>query len=180
MHKWEIGELVCNIKVIFSNHPTLEKFANFYNIPFVYEPLTKETRDKHFKQLKCVMKDFSVDSLVLARYMQILPEDLCKTYENNIINIHHGFLPSFAGAKPYHQAYQKGVKMIGATSHYVTKDLDAGPIIEQDVLRVSHQQSVKDLRYVGKDIERLVLTRAVKNHLEDRVLTQSNKTIILQ
>lgn len=124
--------------------------------------------------------DYRVDVVVLARYMQILPPDLCQAYAGRIINIHHGFLPSFVGAKPYHQAYQRGVKLIGATCHYVTETLDAGPIIEQDVIRVSHRHRIEDMVRLGKDVEKTVLARGLRYHLEDRVLIHDNRTVILE
>jgi formyltetrahydrofolate deformylase len=137
-----------------------------------------ECKESVFKRITQLIEDNQADLIVLARYMQILPENICKIYQNRIINIHHSFLPSFVGAKPYHQASKRGVKLIGATCHYVTQELDAGPIIDQDVVRVSHHNTVEDMIRLGRDVEKLVLTRGVRSHLEDRVLVYGNKTIV--
>ena len=180
LHKWSNKELSCDIKAIISNHPNLESISKYYNIPYYFIPIENNNKELHFSKISSKIEELDIDTLILARYMQILPNDLCEKHKGNIINIHHSFLPSFIGAKPYHQAYTRGVKLIGATSHYVTEELDTGPIIEQDVIRVSHKESVKDLIYLGQDVERLVLTKAVKLHLEERIVIQNNKTILFK
>lgn len=176
LYKYKASELFCEIKVVISNHKEAESITNFYNIPFIQ--INFEDKNKAEEEILTLVKNYQIDLIVLARYMQILPENFINEFSKPIINIHHSFLPSFVGSKPYHQAYQKGVKIIGATSHYVTKDLDLGPIIEQDVLRISHRDSIEDLRQKGRDIEKVVLSRAVKWHLENKILTYSGKTVI--
>lgn len=177
LYRYKSGELDCEIAFILSNHETAKPLAKFYNIPFQYIPNTTE-KGKTEKKILTLLKKNNVDLIVLARYMQILSPDFLKTFTNPIINIHHSFLPAFIGASPYKQAHQRGVKIIGATSHYVTEILDNGPIIEQDVLRVSHRDSVKDLIQKGKDLERIVLSRAVQWHLENKILRYANKTVV--
>ena len=172
------GEIRANIKLIISNHPDLRPVAETFGIPFYFLPITPETKSDVEKQELAVLKKHHIDLIILARYMQILTPEFISHYPNRIINIHHSFLPAFVGSKPYHQARERGVKIIGATSHYVTPELDAGPIIEQDVIRVSHRDSVEDLIRKGKDIEKLVLARAIKLHLENRIVVYENKTII--
>ena len=172
------GEILANIKLIISNHPDLRPVAETFGIPFYFLPITPETKSDVEKQELAVLKKHHIDLIILARYMQILTSEFIAHYPNRIINIHHSFLPAFVGSRPYHQARERGVKIIGATSHYVTPELDAGPIIEQDVIRVSHRDSVEDLIRKGRDIEKLVLARAIKLHLENRILVYENKTII--
>ena len=172
------GEILANIKLIISNHPDLRPVAETFGIPFYFFPITPETKSDIEKQELAVLKKHHIDLIILARYMQILTSEFIAHYPNRIINIHHSFLPAFVGSRPYHQARERGVKIIGATSHYVTPELDAGPIIEQDVIRVSHRDSVEDLIRKGRDIEKLVLARAIKLHLENRILVYENKTII--
>ena len=172
------GEILANIKLIISNHPDLRPVAETFGIPFYFFPITPETKSNIEKQELAVLKKHHIDLIILARYMQILTSEFIAHYPNRIINIHHSFLPAFVGSRPYHQARERGVKIIGATSHYVTPELDAGPIIEQDVIRVSHRDSVEDLIRKGRDIEKLVLARAIKLHLENRILVYENKTII--
>ncbi|MGB5631373.1 MAG: formyltetrahydrofolate deformylase [Waterburya sp.] len=170
-------ELPGKIALIMSNHPHLEAIAKQFNLDFYHLPITKETKgSQEAKQLE-LLQQYQIDLVVLAKYMQILGPDLINQFPN-IINIHHSFLPAFPGAKPYHRAHARGVKIIGATAHYVTKDLDEGPIIEQEVVRVNHQDTVKDLIRKGKDLERLVLSRAVRLHLQNRVLVYDNKTVV--
>ena len=140
--------------------------------------MDKDNKAEHFRRVNAIVEEHKADTIVLARYMQILPQELCEKYVGQIINIHHSFLPSFAGAKPYHQAAERGVKLIGATCHYVTEELDAGPIIDQDVIRISHNDTVDDMVRLGKDVEKSVLARGVRSHLEDRVLLHGNKTIV--
>jgi formyltetrahydrofolate deformylase len=173
-----MGEFQVNISLIISNHPDLEPLAEHYQIPFFLFPITKENKeDQENKELK-LLAEHQIDTIVLARYMQILSPDFVKHYPNKIINIHHSFLPAFIGSNPYKQAYQRGVKIIGATSHYVTKDLDEGPIIEQDIIRISHKDTLNKLIRKGRDLERLVLARALHHHFEHRVLVKGVKTII--
>jgi len=172
------GELRGEIALILSNHPDLEPVAHRFGIPYHHIPVTKETKPEQEKKQLALLAEQGVDLVILARYMQILSEDFVSRYPNRIINIHHSFLPAFVGARPYHQAYERGVKLIGATSHYVTAQLDEGPIIEQDVARISHRDTVDDLLRKGRDLERVVLARAVRLHLEHRILPYGRKTVI--
>ena len=170
-------ELPGKITLIISNHPHLEAIAKQFNLDFYHLPITKETKaQQEAKQLE-LLQQYDIDLVVLAKYMQILSPELINQFPN-IINIHHSFLPAFPGAKPYHRAHARGVKIIGATAHYVTQDLDEGPIIEQEVVRVNHRDTIKDLIRKGKDLERLVLSRAVRLHLQNRVLVYNNKTVV--
>ncbi len=178
LYRWQSCDINANVVGVISNHTTLKERTEWYKLPFFHIPVDKNNKEPHFTKIQNVIKDNNVDTIVLARYMQILPDNLCKTYSGRIINIHHSFLPSFVGAKPYTQAYHRGVKLIGATSHYVTDELDEGPIIEQDVIRISHRQDLKTYIRMGKDVERMVLARALKAHLEDRVIIHGNKTIV--
>lgn len=176
--RFQANELRVNIPLIISNHPDLEVEAKRFGIDYYYLPITKENKaEQEAKQLD-LMKQHKVDFAVLARYMQVVSSEFIKEYENKIINIHHSFLPAFPGAKPYHSAFERGVKIIGATSHYVTEDLDCGPIIDQNVVGVSHKDTIPDLVLKGKDLEKIVLAKAVRLHIERRVLTYGNKTII--
>jgi formyltetrahydrofolate deformylase len=172
------GEWNIEIAGIFSNHKIHQQVADRYNLPFYHYAINKENKSSIEQQQLKDLKTEHVDFLVLARYMQILSDDFIAHYPNKIINIHHSFLPAFAGAKPYHRAHERGVKIIGATSHYVTADLDAGPIIEQDIVRVTHKDSVVDLVRKGKDLEKIVLSRAIWNHLERKTLVYGNKTVV--
>ena len=176
--RWRSGELPMEIPAILSNHRMLEEVATCYGIPFEHIPVPRETRTEAFAQLRERLLTLQADTIVLARYMQILPRELCLEFRQRVINIHHSFLPSFVGARPYHQAFARGVKLIGATCHYVTADLDAGPIIEQDVARIRHDDQVEDLVRKGRDVERRVLAQGLRYHLEGRVLTHGNKTIV--
>lgn len=178
LYRWKSGELFCNISCIISNHPELEEYANWYKVPFYHIPVPKGDKDAAFQKVASVIKDSGANTLVLARYMQILPKWICDQYPQSIINIHHSSLPSFAGARPYHQAYQHGVKLVGATCHYVTEDLDEGPIIDQDVIRISHKDSLDDIIRLGRDVEKMVLARGLRQHLEDRVLVHDKKTVV--
>lgn len=171
------GDLKCEIPLIISNHPSLEKIANQFRIPYYYLPVDNNKEEQE-KKIDDLLHKFDIDLVVLARYMQILSPSLSKEWENKIINIHHAFLPAFQGANPYLRAYERGVKMIGATAHYATEDLDKGPIIEQDVVRVNHELTPEGLKEVGKDVERQVLARAVKAHLENRIIVHGNRTIV--
>jgi formyltetrahydrofolate deformylase len=172
------GELRCEIPLIIGNHDDLANMAEQFDKPFYHLPITKETKPAQEAQIKQLLKEYNIDLVVMARYMQILSEQFVEEFAGKVINIHHGFLPAFQGAKPYHQAYERGVKIIGATSHYATADLDEGPIIEQDVVRVLHDNSPEDLVMIGKDIERLVLARAVKAHIEHRIIINGRRTIV--
>ena len=172
------GEIPMDVPVIVSNHEVCRPIADQYGIPFRYIPVEKGAKEQAEGELREVMTEFDVDAVVLARYMQILSNDLCGELEGKAINIHHSFLPGFKGARPYHQAYDRGVKLIGATAHFVTADLDEGPIIEQDVERVQHHHTAEELAQIGSDIERLVLARAVKLFAEDRVLLDGHRTVV--
>jgi len=172
------GELSTEIPMIISNHPDLEPVAEQFGIPFHCLPITKDTKRAQENQALKLLREADVDLVVLARYMQILSDDFLKSYEGRVINIHHSFLPAFMGSKPYHRAFERGVKLIGATAHYATADLDEGPIIEQDVVRCSHRDSVQDLVRKGRDLEKVVLARAVRWHLDDRILVYDNKTVV--
>jgi len=178
LYRFSSGDLPGKVVAVFSNHKDFENLAKFYGIPYFYFPITKENKLKQEEKELEILKALDVDLIILARYMQILSKNFVEKYENKIINIHHSFLPAFPGAKPYHRAYKRGVKIIGATSHYVTEELDAGPIIEQDVIRVSHKDTIEDFIKKGQDLEKLVLARAVKWHLENKILVYNNKTVI--
>lgn len=178
LHRWHSNELDCDISCVISNHDDLRSLVEWHGIPYFYVPMEKANKAEHFARVNAIVEEHKADTLVLARYMQIIPPELCSKYKGQIINIHHSFLPSFVGARPYHQAAERGVKLIGATCHYVTQDLDAGPIIDQDVIRISHNDTVEDMVRLGKDVEKSVLARGVRNHLEDRVLLHGNKTIV--
>ncbi len=178
LHRWHTKELDCEIPVIVSNHREVERLAAFYGIPFEHVAVTATTRRETEAQQMALMKTHGVELIVLARYMQILSPEFVAAHPAAIINVHHSFLPAFTGAKPYHAAHARGVKLIGATSHYVTEVLDDGPIIEQDVARISHRDQVEDLVARGRDLERLVLSRAVRWHLDRRILCYGNKTVV--
>jgi len=179
LYRWRIGELQMDVVGIVSNHPR-ETYAglDMGGIPFHHLPITRDTKPRQEAQIKAVVTESGAELVVLARYMQILSDDLAGFLTGRCINIHHSFLPGFKGAKPYHQAHARGVKLIGATAHYVTADLDEGPIIEQDVERITHADGADDLVRKGRDIERRVLARAVRNHLDDRVLLNGAKTVV--
>ncbi|MEZ7516536.1 formyltetrahydrofolate deformylase [Flavobacterium frigidarium] len=176
--RYSAGELFVEIPLIISNHMDLKPIADQFGIPFYHVPFTKDNKEEGEKAQIALLKKYDITLVVLARYMQIITPSLIALYKNKIINIHHSFLPAFPGAKPYHSAFKRGVKIIGATSHYVTEELDEGPIIEQDITRVSHINSIEDFIMKGRDLERVVLARAIKLHSERRVMTYSNKTII--
>ena len=178
LYRQQSGELCCEIPLIISNHPDNEAIADFYKIPYVMISMSKEDRQRAETKIQLLIEQHKADFMVLARYMQILSNEFVKRYPQRIINIHHSFLPAFVGARPYHQAFERGVKLIGATSHYVTEVLDDGPIIEQDVVRVSHRDTVDDLIRKGRDLEKIVLSRAVRSHVENRVLLYGNKTVV--
>lgn len=180
LYRWQSKELSCDILKVISNHNDLKDRVEWYGIPFVHIPLLEGGKADHFEMIQKQILPLNPDLLILARYMQILPRNICEQYESKIINIHHSFLPSFMGAKPYHQAYAKGVKLIGATAHFVTHELDQGPIIAQDVIEVSHRESLDDYVKLGMDIEKKVLINAVKQYLDDRILIQGHKTIVFK
>lgn len=178
LYRHQSGELACDILLIISNHPDNKPIAEFYKIPYAVVPVAKDNKAQAEAQIHALIAEHKPDFMVLARYMQILSNEFVNRYPRQIINIHHSFLPAFVGARPYHQAFERGVKLIGATSHYVTEELDDGPIIEQDVVRVSHRDTVEDLIRKGRDLEKIVLSRAVRLHVENRVLLYGNKTVV--
>ena len=176
--RYTAGEWNVEIPLIISNHPDLQHVAERFGIPFHLFPITKETKEEPERKEMELLAQNNITFIVLARYMQVISEQMISAYPNKIINIHHSFLPAFVGARPYHAAFERGVKIIGATSHYVTTELDAGPIIEQDVVRITHKDSIEDLVNKGKDLEKIVLSRAVQKHIERKVLAYKNKTVI--
>jgi formyltetrahydrofolate deformylase len=178
LYRQRSGELACDIPCIISNHRHAEPLAEFYQVPFYYVPVRSDDKRAAEQQQVELIQQHAVDFIVLARYMQILSSTFVARYPQRIINVHHSFLPAFSGARPYHRAYERGVKLIGATSHYVTDELDEGPIVEQDVVRISHRDQVGDLVQKGRDLEKVVLSRAVRWHIEHRILVYANKTVI--
>ena len=178
--RWQSKELDIEIPCIIANHDTFRGFVEWHGIPFHHVPVAPENKPEAYAEVHRLIDEVRADTIVLARYMQILSAELCDAYPRRILNIHHSFLPSFVGAKPYHQAYDRGVKLIGATCHYVTAELDQGPIIEQDVIRIDHSDSPEDMVRYGKDIEKTVLARGLRYHLEDRVLVHGRKTIVFR
>jgi formyltetrahydrofolate deformylase len=180
LYRHKIGELQCEIPLIISNHPDNQPTADFYGIPFFHIPVEKDRKAEAEKKQMELIREHQIDFIVLARYMQVLSNEFVASFPRRIINIHHSFLPAFIGSKPYHQAFERGVKLIGATSHYVTEVLDDGPIIEQDVVRISHRDSVEDLIKKGRDLEKVVLSRGVRWHVENRVLLYGNKTVVFE
>ena len=178
LYQWEAGELGADIVGVVSNHSSLKPLADHVGLPFFEIPVSATTKDIAEKELASVVAETGAEFIVLARYMQVLSDEFCERFAGQIINIHHSFLPGFKGAKPYHQAYDRGVKLIGATAHYVTADLDEGPIIEQDVVRVGHHHSADQLVSIGRDVERRVLARAVRLHAEDRVFPNGSRTVV--
>ena len=180
LYRQRNGELACEIPLIISNHPDAKRHADFYHIPYLVMSVTKENKPEAEQQELDLLRKNNIDLIVLARYMQVLSTDFIRHYPQRIINIHHSFLPAFVGAKPHHQAYERGVKLIGATAHYVTEVLDDGPIIEQGVARISHRDTLEDLVEKGRDMERVALSRAVRWHIENRILLYGNKTVIFE
>jgi len=180
LYRWRAGELHCEMACVISNHDALRRDVEIHGIDFVHVPIPADDKAAAFGRLESVLQEQAIDTLVLARYMQILPPQICSRWAGRIINIHHSFLPSFVGARPYHRAFERGVKLIGATSHYVTADLDEGPIIEQDVVRVEHDDTVEDLIRYGRDVEKAVLARALRFHLEDRVMLNGHRTVVFR
>jgi len=180
LHRQHSHELDGEVVAVISNHNDLRRMVEWHDIPFYYVPIDSQDKAPGFAEVEKLIDGYEADVIVLARYMQILPMALCRTYSGRIVNIHHSFLPSFAGAKPYHQAYQCGVKLIGATCHYVTGGLDEGPIIEQGVSRINHRDTIEDMVRLGKDVEKQVLARGLRYHLQDRVIVHENKTIVFE
>jgi len=178
LHRWHSGELNAEIVAVVSNHEDLRRMVEWHEIPYHCVQVSQGEKREAFDEVERLIDGYQTDVVVLARYMQILPASLCERYAGKVINIHHSFLPSFAGARPYHQAYNRGVKLIGATCHYVTQDLDEGPIIDQDVIRISHSHAIEDMVRLGKDAEKTVLARGLRLHLEDRVIIHENKTVV--
>jgi len=179
LHRWRTKELRFDLRGVVSNHEELRRYVEWHEVPYHHVPVAQESKAEAFRAVEDLLEAEDVDLVVLARYMQILPAALCRRYAGRIVNIHHSFLPSFAGGRPYEQAAARGVKLIGATSHFVTEELDQGPIIEQDVVRVSHADTVEDMVRLGRDVEKTVLARAVRHVLEDRVIVHENRTVVL-
>lgn len=178
LHRWQCGELPCDIPCVIANHPHMEQYARWYGLPFHYIDFEHRGTQAAFAEVAAVLDSYKIDTVVLARFMRVFPDAFCREWQHRMINIHHSFLPSFIGAKPYHQAFERGVKLIGATCHYVTADLDEGPIIEQDVVRISHTDSLNDMMRKGKDCERRALASGLRHHLQDRVIVHGRKTIV--
>jgi formyltetrahydrofolate deformylase len=178
LYRWRNQEFDFDVTAVISNHPDLRKFVEFHAIPYFHVPVDSDDRDAAFARTEELISEHHADTVVLARYMQILPPSMCQRLKGRVINIHHSFLPSFSGGKPYHKAYERGVKLIGATCHYVSEELDAGPIIYQDVVGVDHSDSVEDMMRLGRDVEKTVLARGLRYHVQDRVLVHQNKTVV--
>ncbi len=178
LYRYQSGELQCELPIILSNHEDTRWLAGAYHVPYQFLPVQKDAKHEAEQMQLAILRDQKIDFIVLARYMQVLSPEFIRHFPSRIINIHHSFLPAFHGAKPYHRAFERGVKLIGATAHYVTETLDDGPIIEQDVARISHRDSLDDLINKGADLEKVVLSRAVKWHLDNRVLVYANKTVV--
>jgi formyltetrahydrofolate deformylase len=178
LYRHQSGELACDIPLVISNHPDARHWTDFYGVPFFHVPVGPDAKAEAEGRQLALLEEHQVDVVVLARYMQVLSAGFVARWPQRIINVHHSFLPSFSGARPYHRAFERGVKLIGATSHYVTADLDEGPIIEQDVVRVSHRDGLEDLIQKGRDLEKVVLARAVRWHLDHRVLVYERKTVV--
>lgn len=178
LYRWRSSEMDFDLRAVISNHDDSRRFVEWHNVPYHHVPIDKNNKDAGFEQVVELLDKYKADVIVLARYMQILPAWFCHKYPGKIINIHHSFLPSFVGAKPYHQAHARGVKYVGATCHYVTEDLDEGPIIEQDAIRTNHAHTVEELTRMGRDVEKAVLARGLRYHLEDRVLLNGKKTVV--
>jgi formyltetrahydrofolate deformylase len=178
LYRRQGGELACDIPLVVSNHPDARRWADFYGVPFFHVPVGPNSKEEAERRQLALLEGHRVDLVVLARYMQVLSAGFVARWPQRIINVHHSFLPSFSGARPYHRAFERGVKLIGATSHYATADLDEGPIIEQDVARVSHRDGLEDLIQKGRDLEKVVLSRAVRWHIDHRVLVYDRKTVV--
>lgn len=178
LQRWRSGELPCEIVCVVANHPHIEEYAGWFKVPFHHVPFSPKTKEEDFKKVEEILEYYGVEVTVLARFMQVVPDAMAKAHRGKMINIHHSFLPSFVGARPYEQAHSRGVKLVGATCHYVTPDLDEGPIIEQEVVRISHRDSPATLRRKGRICEREALARGLKLHLEDRVFMHGSRTVI--
>lgn len=178
LHRHQVGEMACEVPLVISNHPEAQPLAKFYGVEFHHVPMDKDNKPEAEARMLELLHSRNIDFIVLARFMQILSNAFIDQYPNRIINIHHSFLPAFVGAKPYHRAFERGVKLVGATAHYVTEDLDEGPIIEQDTMRVSHRDTLEMLLRKGRDLEKVVLSRAVRWHVENRILLYGNKTTV--
>lgn len=180
LYRWRSGEFEFDLSCVISNHDRHEDFVGWHGIPFYHVPIFPKIKAKAFTQIDKLFSEHQIDCVVLARFMQIMPVALCKKFAGRMINIHHSFLPSFVGDSPYHKAFARGVKLVGATCHYVTSDLDQGPIIEQDVIRVDHSHSVEDMIRLGKDVEKSVLSHGLRYHVEDRVIVHAGKTVVFK
>ena len=178
LQRWRTNDLRFDLRGVISNHNDMRSLTEYHGVPYHHVPVHKDNKAPAFERIAALCDELEAETIILARYMQIMPPAMCEKYDGRMINIHHSFLPSFVGARPYHQAYDRGVKLIGATCHYVTADLDAGPIIEQNVIRVTHAHEPAEMARRGRDVERLVLTQGVRYHLEDRVLRYGNKTVV--
>ena len=178
LYRHQSGELPCDIPLIIGNHPDAKRWADFHGVPFHHVPVEPGKKEEAERKQFALLQDHGVGLVVLARYMQVLSPEFVRRYPHRVINVHHSFLPAFVGAKPYHRAFERGVKLIGATSHYVTADLDEGPIIEQDVVRISHRDGLEDLLEKGRDLEKAVLSRAVRWHIDSRILVYDRKTVV--
>jgi len=178
IYRWRSGEMDFDLVAVISNHEDSRDFVQWNKVPFHHLPMNKDNREQAFVQLDALLAQLKLDTIVLARFMQILPPWLCDKYPNRILNIHHSFLPSFVGARPYHQAHARGVKFVGATCHYVTGELDAGPIVEQDAVRTDHADSVEEMIRIGRDVEKAVLARGMHYHLQNRVIVHEGKTVV--
>lgn len=180
LYRWRSREFEFDIPCVISNHDDLRNVVEWHEIPYIHVPVVPQNKVAAHQEILRLCEQHQADAIVLARYMQVLPDFFCLAYPSRVINIHHGLLPAFVGARPYHQAFERGVKQIGATCHYVTQELDAGPIIEQDVIRVDHTETVEDLIRLGKDVEKTVLSRGVRYHVEDRVLVHGSRTMVFR
>lgn len=180
LYRWRSGDFIFDIPCVISNHDDLRDVVEWHDIPYIHIPVVAENKIAAHQQMWRLFEHYHGDVMVLARYMQVLPAEMCAAYPGRIMNIHHGLLPAFVGAKPYHQALERGVKQIGATCHYITSELDAGPIVEQDVIRVDHTDTIEDLLQLGRDVEKTVLSRGVRYHVEDRVLMHGNRTVVFK
>lgn len=178
LYRWRSGDIYCDIPCVISNHQDMEDYVKWHGIPYYHVPMNSNNKAQAFEKINSIIQEHAADVIVLARFMQIIPSEMCQQYYGKMINIHHSFLPAFIGADPYKKAFEKGVKLVGATCHYVTENLDEGPIIEQDVMRINHQHTNLDIRRLGKDVEKNVLGRGVRYHLNDKVIIHGNKTVV--
>lgn len=178
LYRWRSGDLVCDIPCVISNHEDMKDYVEWHGIPYFHIPVDADNKTDAFSEINEIIQKYTPDAIVLARFMQVIPPAMCEQYFGKMINIHHSFLPAFMGANPYKKAFEKGVKLVGATCHYVTDKLDEGPIIEQDVIRIDHSHSEQDIKRLGKDVEKTVLARGVRYHLNDQVIIHGNKTVV--